>query len=172
MQGVAEGVTYQQNERVEELNARIYDRCYSDLPLEPNYTPRPVPTKYALFPIIDRKKPVEEERLSYPTFDPYTNFNPGTQNAPPSGYFSHVDTETILRNQSFALQNASQNVYIPSSQSELYNVTVVSRPEVQPYALLFQRPTFDTTVHPNMASSNIGKETFYNHTRTQLRDGL
>jgi hypothetical protein len=170
--GVAEGVIYQQNERVEDLNERIKSRHFPDVPLEPNYTPRAVPTKYSIFPIIDRKTPAKEEALKYVHFNPYINFNPGTANAPPSGYLNNVDTETVLRNQTFALQNCSQSVYVPSSLSELYNVRVISSPSEQPYPLLFQRLPLESQIHPNVRDTEIGRNVFFNATRTQLRNGM
>jgi hypothetical protein len=169
--GVTEGVSYGQHERVDELNTRISSRQFSDQPLQPNYNPRPVPTKYALFPTINRRKEVKEMLMVYPEYNTYNNFNPGTAKAPPSGFINNVDTETILRNQAFALQKADQNVYVPSSHSDLYKVEVVSRPSEQPYPLLFNRFQFDDFQHPNNVNKNIGKDVFSNHTRTQLRGG-
>ena len=169
--GVPEGVSYGQHERVDELNDRISSRYFSDKPLQPNYNPRSIPTKYSLFPIVNRRKEVKEVLNTYPDYNGYDNFNPGTAKAPPCGFINNVDTETILRNQAFALQHADQNVYIPSSQSDLYKVEVVSRPSEQPHPLLFNRFTFDGRQHQNMEKSNIGKDIFSNHTRTQLRGG-
>jgi len=52
--GLVSGVYYGQNARVDELNNRISARVQSDIPLTPNFDVRPVPTKYARFPLIDR----------------------------------------------------------------------------------------------------------------------
>jgi len=172
MYGVADGITYQQDERVEDLNKRIIDRQFPDYPLEPNYGPRPVPTKYSIFPIVDRRKPTKETRLDYPVHDPYVNFNPGSGASAVKGYFKNVDTETVLRNQSFSQQNTGHNVYVPSSKSDLYNVTVLSRRSEQPYPLLFSKPALDKNLHPNVQRSAIGKNIFFNSTRVQLRNGL
>ena len=168
--GVPEYLYYGQNERVDELNTRIKDRQFPDSPLEPNFSPRPVPTKYSHFPIINRRKQMNEPMIPYLDYNSNINFNPGTHRAPPSGFLNNVDTETILRNQTFALQSADQNVYIPSSNSDLYKVTVVSRPSDQTHPLLFDRPQFNWQTHPNVANSNIGRDQFFNHTRTQLRN--
>ena len=55
------------------------------------------------------------------------------------------------------------------SQSDLYKVTVVSRPgEAQPFPQLFEAPQFASVQHPNIVPS-IGGDVFANHTRTQLR---
>jgi hypothetical protein len=170
--GLTEGVIYQQNERVDDLNDRIKERQFSDYPLEPNYQFRPVPTKYSHFPIIDRRTPAKETRIKYPEYNTSVNFNPGTDVAPIKSFFKNVDTETILRNQAFSLQNFSKNVYVPTSESDLYKVTVTSRPSEQPYPLLFEKPNLDNKLHPNIESSKIGKDTFFNATRTQLRNGM
>jgi hypothetical protein len=172
MYGVADGITYQQIERTEDLNKRIIDRQFPDYPLEPNYEPRPVPTKYAIFPIIDRRTPAKEPRLDYPLHNPYVNFSPGTGPAPIKGYFDKVDTETVLRNQMFSLQNTARNQYVPSSKSDLYNVTVISGPSEQPYPLLFAKPALEKNLHPNLQNSSIGKNIFFNATRVQLRNGF
>jgi hypothetical protein len=86
----------------------------------------------------------------------------------------NIDTETMLRNQNFAIQNGmGQDVYVPSSQSDLYKVTVdPGQSQIQqPNPLLFQQFTFDKTPHRNIASNpTIGRDTFFNNTRTQLRN--
>jgi hypothetical protein len=159
-----------QEERVEELNERIFDRFHPDRPLEPNFSPRGVPTKYALFPIVERRTPAQVPIESRPNYQIGTNFNPGTS-APVSGYVANIDQETILRNEAFALQRgAGQNVYVPSSQSDLYKVSVVSRPSVQPYPRLWEQYKFDPKININVANyPEIGADRFFNHTRFQLR---
>ena len=169
MLGVPEYLYYGQNERVDELNTRIKDRQFPDSPLEPNFSPRPVPTKYSHFPIINRRKPMNEPVIPYLDHNTNINFNPGTHRAPPSGFLNNVDVETVLRNQTIALQRADQGIYVPSTNSDLYNVRVVSRPSEQTHPLLFERPQFDGRLHPNVAGSDIGRDQFFNHTRTQLR---
>jgi hypothetical protein len=170
--GVTEGVIYQQNERVEDLNQRIASRQFSDSPLEPNYDPRPVSTKRSRFPIIDLRASANTQKQNYPIFNTYDNFNPGTGIAPIRGYFAKVDTEAVLRNQIFSNQRFSQNVYVPTSKSDLFNVTVLSRPADQPYPLLFKSPEFDPALHPNVESTSIGRNMFFNSTRVQLRNGM
>jgi hypothetical protein len=169
--GLSEGIAYGQFGRVDELNDRMFSRYFSDVALEPNYDPRPVPTKYSHFPIVDRRVPATVKPSVFLNYHVELNFNPGTRNAPVSGYFANIDTETILRNQAFALNHgADQSVYIPSSKSDLYNVSVVHRPSEQPYPGLFEQPQFQTTGTRNTSSSlQIGADRFNNHTRTQLR---
>ena len=76
----------------------------------------------------------------------------------------------MLRNQCFALQRGiGQNIFVPSSKSDLYNTRVPTGPYVeQPCPLLFETPQFDHRVHRNLAASRIGNETFNNNTRVQL----
>ena len=47
-----------------------------------------------------------------PIFNPANTFNPGTANAPWSGFSTNINTESQLRNQFFALQRNDQAEYI------------------------------------------------------------
>jgi hypothetical protein len=176
MHGVVEGVSYGQNCRVDELNDRILDRNHPDHALPPNINNRPVQTKYALFPMLDKRMPTMVPIESNYDYSLETNFTPPiVANGPVSGYINNVNTESTLRNQFFALQKgADQSVYVPSSNSDLYKVTVVSRPEEQPYPLLFKNGiVLDRSLHPNLKNNpNVGKDLFHNNTRTQLRNTI
>jgi hypothetical protein len=168
--GVVQGFYSGQNDRVDELNTRIQGRQFPDNPLRPNFDPRPVPTKYSLFPVIDRKTPSK-----YPWKKEYldnSGFSPATQNGPPKPYLQNLDTETILRNQTVALQHgATEGVFVPSSNSDLYRVSMpspsVSQP--QPFPNLFARSSFESVSNP-IANQPIGNAIFHNFTRVQLRN--
>ena len=169
--GIPDGVLYSQFDKADEINERMSSRYFADSPLEPQYDPRPVQTKRTLFPMVKNAQYSSAPVLPYPSYNPQSNFNPGNRRAPSSGFIKNIDVETVLRNQTFALQHgASQSVYVPSSSSELYNVSVVSSPSVQPHLDLFATPTFSNVMHPNLAGVNIGHDRFFNHTRTQLRN--
>ncbi len=175
IEGVHRKVIIGQFERQDEINDRIKSRHFSDYPLEPNFSPRPVSTKYSLLPIMAKNSNPEPTVRIKPAFEHIVemNFNPATRNAPFKGYARNIDTETILRNQTMALQNASQNVYVPSSNSDMYKVHVSYSNHVeQPYKHLFDKPSFTQGVHPNLlnAGAKIGKDRFLNSTRTQLRE--
>lgn len=173
IQGAHHGVQYGQNDRVDELNQRINSRVISDSPLEPSFNPRPVSTKYAHFPIINRRKQVNEPNIPYPAYNQHINFTPPTSKGPSSGYRNNVDVENSLRNQEYALQHgAEQNVYVPSSNSDMYKPTIVSKPSEQPHPRLFARPIFSSAPNPNVENSIIGRDQFFNHTRTQLRNAV
>jgi len=162
-----------QQDRVDELNARILDRSVPDQGLAPNFSPRPVLSKYSLFPMLDNRMPTTVPIQPNYGYSLETTFTPPVmRSGPVAGFINKVDTETQLRNQYFALQRGGgQNVYIPSSNSDLYKVTVPSRPSEQPFPGLFETMQFDQSVHPNVAAgqSAIGRDIFHNNTRTQLR---
>lgn len=168
--GVHEGLITGQFDRVDELNDRVSSRHFPDRELQANFSPRPVPTKYSLFPVIERRTPVSEPIREMSRHSVGNNFSPATHNGPVSTYLANVDTETILRNQTVALQRgAEQGRYVPASTSDLYNVQAVGRAEQQTHPLLFDRQQYSTT--PGMMEG-IGQDRMYNHTRTQLRGSV
>jgi hypothetical protein len=169
--GVPSGALYGQNERVEELNDRLQSRQFPDKPLAPNFSYRPIMTKYSHFPVIDRRATAEEPIEPVPIHNVQTNFNPGTHQGPPNGFFVNVDLESNLRNQNSALQRcAPQGTYVPDSSSDLYRVQVPSTPGPNPHPGLFQanHETYQT-FRQNYLPKSIGQDTFHNHTRLQLR---
>ena len=101
--GIPDGVYSGQNDRIDELNARRQSRQFPDQPLQPEFDPRPVSTKYSLFPMIDRRVPVnyanplveipnkvaipnKVENVQNHIYSISTNFSPATRNGPVSGY--------------------------------------------------------------------------------------
>jgi len=189
--GIIQGCYSGQQDRVDELNDRIFSRYVPDNNLRPNYDPRPVSTKYAFFPVIDRKIPSEIPMKQYlgeanqvlgeanqvlgeanqvlGEANQSNGFLPSTNNAPT---IRNIDTETVLRNQVVALQHGiGQNEYVPSSESDLFKTTIVSRHSEQPFPRLFTKPTFSTN-QPAIATQSIGKSDFFNYTRNQLRNSI
>lgn len=164
------GILYGQYQRLDELNTRISSRQFSDNPLQPNYDPRPVSTKYSHFPIIERRKATSSIPLAkYLDYSAKSNFAPMTSKGHYDAYFQNINTESGLRNQYFGLQKyADQSLYVPSSSSDLYNVIAVGRQEAQTHPSLFEKRVFDRSPHSN-ENSTIGCDRFSNHTRTQLR---
>ena len=118
-----------QNDRVEELNRDIYERYKPDAPLEMSFEARPVSTKYAHFPVVDRRK--EAPLMPLPNFRLDGSFTPPVgKGAPFSGYA--VDTEAQLQNRFFALQkhgSGIQNQYIPDTSSDLYYIKTLPSSE-------------------------------------------
>jgi hypothetical protein len=87
--------------------------------------------------------------------------------APWSGFANNVNVESTLRSQFFALQDCEQSQYVPSSNSDLYNVYVPPKPVKQPYPDLFKKEIFD---HCNPNPHNLGNNFFNNNTRNENKD--
>jgi hypothetical protein len=174
LEGVHRGAWFGQNDRIDELNERIYSRNISDIPLAPNFDPRPLSTKQSLFPIINQRKEATEQIIPAIHRESLIHFAPCNRtNVNANGYFSNIDLETKLRNQKTILQHGASEggVYIPSSKSDLYNAPSpigLGRAEHQPFSDLFQSNKFSTHIPDNLSS--IGKNSFFNHTRNQLKD--
>lgn len=167
--GVPKYAFFGQEDRVEELNKRIGSRNNIEKKLEPNFDLRPTSTKYDYFPVLD-KQPTPK-KTNYETYKVSNQFYNGNAKAPISGYFSNIDLESNLRNQNFALQKgASQSVYVPTSESDMYKVKVPYVPSEQPHKNLFSKHQFSSELHENLHNNKIGIDKFNNHTRTQLRD--
>jgi hypothetical protein len=160
-----------QHQRVDDLNSRISSRQFSDKPLRPNFDPRPVPTKYSLFPIIERRAPRTIAIDPVNIHKVENNFNPSTRKYPFSSFQNNIDQEIYLRNQGVVMSKDDGAHYVPSSKSELYGVRL---PEtvgtgVHQHPLLFQKHQFHSPL-PDITTGKIGQSSLFNHTRTQLRD--
>lgn len=169
MYGVTDGVYYCHLDRASELNERIAGRNVPSNPLQMQFTSRPVSTKYDLMSIVDRRPLPSVPIKTEPTYNIQHTFNPGTAQAPWSGFATNINDESKLRNQFFALQTAPQGKYIPSSTSDMYQVKVESgSPLSQPFPTLFTQPAL-TPFNPNICAS-VGSNLFDNCTRQQLKD--
>ena len=170
IKGVVDGVYYCQQSRTEALNERLYMRNVPSRQLQPNFSMRPVSTKYDCMSIMDRRASSKIPIIEEPTYDIKTTFNPGNAVAPWSGFATNINEESKLRNQFFALQNCEQSNYVPSTTSDMYKVKVPYIPSEQPHPKLFAKEPFSKELHENLHNNKIGVNTFYNHTRNQLRD--
>lgn len=172
--GLPNGALFGQNDRVEDLNKRIYNRNIPDNALAANFDPRPVSTKYDHFSIIDRRKPSTVEIEKTVAHNVQSHFNPGTHRAPPLSILRDVNIETVLRNQTTALQHGSeQSVFVPSSSSDLYKVNVASSSTgdgTYTHPHLFHSNNFMNKRAQQISNSAIGKDPFLNNTRVQLRN--
>ena len=169
MYGVIQGCKLCNLDRNVELDNRIYARNVPSAPLQPSFSIRPVSTKYDLLPVFDRRAPANLAIEKFPVYNVSTTFNPGTAQAPWSGFATNIDAESELRNQFFALQNCEQAKYIPSSTSDMYQVSVAgsSNTMPNPHVHLQREDTFEP-FNPNPC--NLGRGIFQNHTRQQLKD--
>lgn len=136
--------------RVEELNQRIYQRFQGDIPSF-SFSPRPVATKYTTMPVLDQRTSANEIN-QVPIFDVTQNFLPG-DSAPWSGKAENIDVETDLY---------LGKTYFPSTQSDLYKVSVPSNNMIQPFPLLQTSvKTSDNGIKVNIPEQQL----FYNVTR-------
>ena len=150
-----------------QTNMRISERNIPSQMLQPYLDVRPVMTKYSYLPIVDPRKQVDVSLTQCPSYNTHTTFNPGNTKSPWSGYSVNVESE--LRNQFFALQKASQAVYVPSSTSDLYQFSFTPNQTVAAHGLLFQQERFDKfNPNPNSNQSSI----FHNSTRTQVKENF
>ena len=169
MYGVVEGAQFTNQRRSAELNERISVRNLPSAPLQQHFSIRPVSTKYDMMSIIDRRAKPSVPIQRVPTHNVATNFNPGTAQAPWEGFASNINDESTLRNQFFAIQNCEQAVYVPSSKSDLYEVKVGGRQEMQPHNGLFEEPDL-APFNPNPDMANVGHNMFHNNTREQVKN--
>jgi hypothetical protein len=153
----------------EETNTRIYNRNIPSQMLQPYIDVRPVMTKYSYLPIVDPRKPINVKLNQNPTYNVHTTFNPGNTQSPWSGFASNVNTESVLRNQIYALQDCSQAVYVPNSNSDLYQYKFKTSVQPNPHDMLFSESTF-SSFNPNPNDNSIGYNMFMNSTRTQIKD--
>jgi hypothetical protein len=168
MYGVVDGAYYNNLDRTEELSKRMYNRNIPSGPLQPNFSIRSVSTKYDMMPIFDRRPQPTVAIKQQPTYNVQNTFNPGTAQAPWSGFSAHINDESTLRNQFFAIQKSAQSTYIPPSTSDMYEENVYSGNTVlqQPFPDLFYKPALET-FNPN--TLGIARNTFSNHTRQQIK---
>ena len=155
------------------VNNKIYNRNIPSQNLQPYLNVRPVSTKYSLMPIVDPRKSNNVSLQNMPTYNINNTFSPSTSNGPWSGYASNINVESILKNQVYALQKSSQSVYVPNSNSDLYNykfhTTGNLNNNLETHNLLFSQQQFND-FNPNPSTNVIGINLFNNSTREQLKD--
>jgi hypothetical protein len=152
------------NKQNNETNTRIYTRNIPTQELQPYLDIKPMSTtRCSVFPILDQRQPNVH---SYPTYNVGAVFNPGNRMAPWSGFSNKIGDESILRNQIYPLEKSnSNNVYVPSSKSDLY-VPIINADESrqQMFPLLSETYLPPAAVAPKPNDPLI----FGNHTRYQL----
>lgn len=159
----------QGSQRTEELNQRISLRNVPSSQLQAQFDIRPISSKYAKMPIVDRHENHSEAIRVVPTYDIEATFNPGNAQGPWSGFATNINNESRLRNQFFALQKgAGQSCYIPYKQSDLYvHRPIPQTPSEQMFPDLFAQPIFDEF---NPCPTDLGVKFFENCTRQQIKE--
>ena len=166
--GVTNGAYSNHHDRLGEINSRISERNIPSAALRPSFNVRPISSKYATMPILETRPAPTVGLQSYQQFSTEAVFNPGNAKAPWRGWAERVNVESSLRNQYFALQRSDRAVYVPNSDSDLYKVSIFARDVEQPNPYLFDNgATNFASMNPN--PHNLGKLTFDNSTRFQLR---
>lgn len=154
----------------DEINDRMSKRNIPDNVLQPNFDPRPVSTKYSLFPIIDRRTSPNVMKTKYDSYSPSRNFNPGNDRAPVNGFLDNIGIESELRGNNYKLTGGDLgHKYIPSRDGPLYK-NLVGNPLENPdptHNLLFKQEKY---VQMNAVNPSIGRDLFHNNTRVQLRN--
>lgn len=160
-----EDIVIENTQGIDELNTRIQSRHFSDRSIQPYFTPRPTPTKYSRFPMIERRAATSVSIRREETHDVTNNFNPSTRPYDFRSYLANYEDEARLRQPMNRLQD--DHVYLPSSQSDLYNVRLpacVTRNETQTHPLLFERPRITGRKLDPFVEDYIGKAPFMNQT--------
>ena len=143
-----------------ELNKRLETRYKPSETLQPLYDFRPVSTKYTN--INAKDKIIDQTETTHYQYDPKKIFNPGYR-GPIDYYMKNIDVESTLRSQFFALQKSPQALYVPESNSQLYDNPMAYSPD-------FFSPTNATTHIPQLAQNDkINENKFYNCIRTNSK---
>ena len=163
-------IKLQPNEdRVEDINDRMYWRNLPSAPIQAYFDARPVSTKYALMPLVDRRPKSTVPIALVPVYNQHEVFLPGTAAGPWGGFANNVNDESRLRNQFYGLQRANQAEYVPSTRSDMYVHTVhSSAPNQQPFPDLFSQPHLEP-FNPNPNNELVGFNLFDNCTRQQVK---
>ena len=151
----------------DEINYRAYERNLPSKQLKPEFTPRPLPTKYVTLYDIANPPVIEKPReFTYSEYSVGDNFNPGNRRAPFDGFIKNVNLESELRNQYTILSN-DNNKWFPSSHSDMYKgYRPPSTTDLQPFPRLFTEAIFNE-FNPN--TNNPSSKIWENHTRQQLK---
>ena len=159
--------------RTNDINERTYNRNIPSSQLQPYLDSRPVSTKFTVLPIIDFRQQSSVPMKQFSIYNSEQTFNPGNDKAPWSGFASNINKESELKNQLFALQSCNQSVYVPKSNSDLYNYHWKNKTNEDniktnfPY--LFSKEQF-CPFNPNPQPSTLGISLFNNATRQQNKD--
>jgi hypothetical protein len=158
------------SQRQKTVYLRSYARNIPSQPLQPYLDARPVMTKYSILPIVDPRHQTTTSLIQQPTYSVEDTFNPGNDSGPWSGYASNINRESELRNQIYALQNCPKSQYIPSSNSDMYELSWKKNSEQQqPFPNLFHQQSF-APINPNPEPNKIGYALFNNATRQQTKN--
>ena len=152
------------------IGNNIYERVVPSQEMQMNFGFRPIMSKYATMPILDNRLVSEVNINKEPIYNSETVFYPGTSKPHFNGFASNIDNESTLRNQFFALQKGDKHLYVPNSNSDLYenNLDIKNHNLNLDNLILFKKEQFQD-FNPNI-SNKIGYNIFNNSTRVQLKN--
>lgn len=153
--------------RVNDNNKRIYERNVPNFAPQMLFDTRPVSTKYSMLSILEQRNEGTTPIQNRPLYNYNNHFLPG-DSAPTATFLTNIDQESMLRNQFFALQKAEQSEYVPSSNSDMYEVEVAGRRENQTHNLLFK--SYVENNNNKVVPGSKEKVLFNNNTRQKTMD--
>tara|TARA_Y100000389_G_scaffold37620_1_gene31957 strand:- start:2161 stop:2670 length:510 start_codon:yes stop_codon:yes gene_type:complete len=161
-------VKLQNFEKQNHINNSIINRQITENNLEPNIDFRPIPTKYTHFNVFGNLQ--ERTHIKYRDYDITSMYNTGNRKSHFSGFSNNIEDESILQNRIYALQKDERSVYVPDTNSDLYNEykpnTINTNIDIDRYRV-FNNLEFNSH-NPNY-SNKIGNDYFNNCTRIQLK---
>jgi hypothetical protein len=110
------------NHLVNEINDRILERTTLTGNINVLIPPRPESTLFTL--PFQNSNVICNPIIIKSDFNDPNSFLPSSRGGDWNKYKQNIDTESILRSQVYALQNAPQAIYVPNSNSDLYNSTM------------------------------------------------
>tara|TARA_B100000287_G_scaffold241202_2_gene226699 strand:- start:409 stop:912 length:504 start_codon:yes stop_codon:yes gene_type:complete len=152
------------------IGNNIYERVVPSQEMQMNFGFRPIMSKHATMPILDNRIHSDVNINKQPIYNSETVFYPGTSKPHYNGFASNIDNESTLRNQFFALQKGDKHLYVPNSNSDLYenNLDIKNHNLNLDNLILFKKEQFQD-FNPNI-SNKIGYNIFNNSTRVQLKN--
>lgn len=152
------------------IGNNIYERIVPSQEMQMNFGFRPIMSKYATMPILDNRIRSDVNINKEPIYNNEIVFYPGTSKPHFNGFASNIDNESTLRNQFFALQRGDKHLYVPNSNSDLYenNLDIKNHNLNLDNLILFKKEKFQD-FNPNI-SNKIGYNIFNNSTRVQLKN--
>lgn len=160
-QGVFYGLNMRNDPMEQQINKKHYSHQVFPQPIEYKFNPRPEETRHVKFPALVNKS-------AFNMVAPNTQlaYVPNAQQGTFVGFSSNIDDETILRNQTFALQKSDKAAYIPDSTSDLYVDSVKNiHGHPEKHQLLWDN--YAPLPSMRYVANQIGNDTFHNHTREQ-----
>ena len=146
------------------LNKRMNQRYFPSQELQPNFDPRPTPTKYTQYQLHDSLHQSNVSLRTYPYYDALLVTNTGNTKGPVQYALNKVDIESTLGNRYMALQKNDHAYYIPPIKSDLYAYPLRTNQTSS------ENLEFKPSLVKNVDKLNLAPSTFHNSTRLNLKN--